>query len=215
MDYVDRMLMVAKIFSGSKMDLLPSAKTRDAWMLRSKRVLLLRDGSRTTTARCPMDGVRAVLFWLRGLEFAADAVGRECPSARYRFFDRLGSPLCISHARSEPPAVFPKPPREAACSTRPGGCRLCCCANPSGGVRDVRFPGHPGGALSGRAFPGAYRVNRVEPQLKLIGMGRSSVCDWHVTLWFDHHDEAKSRPCSNLRKPDHALVIVGVSGTQP
>jgi len=124
MDYVDRMLMVAKIFSGSKMDLLPSAKTRDAWMLRSKRVLLLRDGSRTTTARCPMDGVRAVLFWLRGLEFAADAVGRECPSARYRFFDRLGSPLCISHARSEPPAVFPKPPREAACSTRPGGCRL-------------------------------------------------------------------------------------------
>jgi hypothetical protein len=33
--------------------------------------------------------------------------------------------------------------------------------------------------------------------------------DWHVVLWFDHNDAAKSLRQNMLRKPDQEVYVVG------
>lgn len=38
--------------------------------------------------------------------------------------------------------------------------------------------------------------------------------DWHVAVWYDHDDPAKSQKQNTLKKPDQDLYIVGMSGAK-
>jgi hypothetical protein len=38
--------------------------------------------------------------------------------------------------------------------------------------------------------------------------------DWHVVVWYDHNDPAKSQKDDMLKKPDQDLCIIGMSGTK-
>jgi len=131
MNAVDKSLMISKLCVGSKTDLLPSATTCDARMLRSKRVLLPRDGGQNNHRPSHKDVTRAVFHWL--LRRFAGRGGRLGPGAPHlRRRPAAGAPMGPTFAgllaSGAPPAraAAPRPPnllrsRGASRGRRRGG----------------------------------------------------------------------------------------------
>lgn len=90
--------------------------------------------------------------------------------------------------------------------------RTICSEN---GTTDFQY----GFRMFGRWF--AYftvTVEKIETVNWNTGQGSSmagrDMNDWHVAVWYDHNDPAKSQKDHLLKKPDQDLCIIGMSGTK-